>query len=451
MTPALQIQTSDPRSAAGPLVFVSHTGPDKARFVQPFARRLRERGVRVWLDEGEISPGDSFVERIFTEGIGAADAVVVVLSRFSADSRWMPVELDAAFARKVEDGLRILVVRLDGVPIPTALAGLYWVDVDPSADWSAQFEQVYRALRHRRQRASARRSPPAEAATTGASLRWMLTDPSRWLEAYDEVTTTTDAAVWRLEQDRPAGDGDGDLPGQVRRRLARYDAITAPLDGALAQCGYLGDPGQPRLWNRPLQRVLRRAAQAAGRADGEVWERLAWYPPLRLTYAVGVAAVAGGREGVLASLLTQQVRAARAVQPAWRALALHRVLDPGIAWAMPGCVGSRNALSIHLRTSLRPVFAGILVGDEFDETFVRYEYLRSLLELHLSDGGLTSLGEFAWSLHSRGSPLAEIVASEVRALGPSWPLLQAGAFAGSPDAVRRAQLQLAERLRRRFD
>ena len=472
MTPIVQMYESEPGSPSRtPSVFISHTSPDKTRFVQPFARLLRERGIRVWLDEAEISPGDSLVERIFTSGIGSADAVVVVLSRFSADSRWMPVELDAAFARKVEEGIRILVVRLDDVPIPTALAGLYWVNVDPSVDWSAQFEQVHRALTDRRPGAPGPTAPTgsrrhllrgigaAPAAGTvqapgigpGASLRWMLTDPSRWIEAYDVVTATTDAAIWRLEQDRPVGDGHGELPGQVKRRLTRYDAITVPLDGALAQCGYFGDPGQPRLWNRPLQRVLRGAAQTAGRADGEVWERLAWYPPLRITYAVGVAAVAGGREGVLPSLLTQQVRTVRDVQPAWRALALHRVLDPDVARAMPGCAGSRDALSIHLRATLRPALAGILTDDEFAETFARYEYLRSLLELHLSNGRCTSLGEFAWSLHTSGSPLAELVASEVDALGPSWPLLQAGAFGGSAHAVRQAQAQLSDRLERRFD
>ena len=444
MTPMVQMSMAGPPSSPpAPVVFVSHTSPDKARFVQPFARRLRERGIRVWLDETEIRPGDSLVRKIFVDGIESADVMVVVLSRFSADSEWMPVELDAAYARKVAGRLRIVTVRLDDVPVPTALAGDYWVSIDPAADWSAQFEQLHRAIVDPSARdAVARR---------GDDLRWMLADPSRWIEAYDLVTEKTDAALWRLGQSHPEGDGSGDLGGQVQRRLDDYDLVMSELDEALALCGCFGDPEQKRLWSRPLQRVLRTAAHSAAEADGEAWQRLAWYPPLRLSYAVGVAAVAGGREGVLRSLVTQQVPTVRQVRPAWQALALHRVLDPAVAGLIPGCAGSHDALSIHLRRSLRPAFAGILADGEYADTFARFEYLRTLLELDLSDGRLASLGEFAWSLHNHGTALPGLIASEVRALGPSWPLLRAGAFGGDPDAVLRAQSRLHGRVERRFE
>jgi hypothetical protein len=214
--------------------------------------------------------------------------------------------------------------------------------------------------------------------------------------------------------------------------------------------GTFGDPGQPRLWTRPLQRVQRTALPGGLRAGAEVWERLAWYPALRLTYAVGVATAAGGLEGLLFPLLAQPVQTARDLQPAWRALAPHRVVDPDVVRAMPGWTGSRDGLSIHLRATLRPAFAGILDNDEFAEAFERYEYLRSLLEVHLSGGRVTSLGEFAWFVYNRRTSLAERIAAEVEALGPNWPLLRAGAFGGTVPAVRRAQALLGEHLQRRF-
>lgn len=73
---AISVQAvSDP---ARPKVFVSHATEDKDRFVFAFAEALRAEGVYAWLDVWEMQPGDSLVDKIFTEGIGEADAVIVV-------------------------------------------------------------------------------------------------------------------------------------------------------------------------------------------------------------------------------------------------------------------------------------------------------------------------------------------------------------------------------------
>jgi uncharacterized Zn-finger protein len=70
---------------AHPRVFVSHASEDKDRFVRAFATRLREKGIEAWVDEWEIYPGDSLVRKIYEAGIGAAQAVLIVLSRNSVD------------------------------------------------------------------------------------------------------------------------------------------------------------------------------------------------------------------------------------------------------------------------------------------------------------------------------------------------------------------------------
>lgn len=66
-----------------PKVFVSHASEDKSRFVVDFARSLRENGVDAWLDQWEMKPGDSLVDKIFEEGLKDARAVIVVLSKSS--------------------------------------------------------------------------------------------------------------------------------------------------------------------------------------------------------------------------------------------------------------------------------------------------------------------------------------------------------------------------------
>ncbi len=58
-------------------VFLSHTNADKS-FVRRLASDLTDRGVKVWLDEWELSVGDSLSERI-QAGILVAGFLAVVL------------------------------------------------------------------------------------------------------------------------------------------------------------------------------------------------------------------------------------------------------------------------------------------------------------------------------------------------------------------------------------
>lgn len=62
-----------------PKVFISHAAADKERFVIEFATRLRTNGVDAWVDQWEMNPGDSLVDKIFAEGLGGCQAMVVVL------------------------------------------------------------------------------------------------------------------------------------------------------------------------------------------------------------------------------------------------------------------------------------------------------------------------------------------------------------------------------------
>ncbi len=72
-----------------PKVFISHTSDDKLRFVIGFAECLRRNGVDAWLDQWEIQPGDSIVEKIFEQGISQADVFIVILSKNTADKPWV--------------------------------------------------------------------------------------------------------------------------------------------------------------------------------------------------------------------------------------------------------------------------------------------------------------------------------------------------------------------------
>lgn len=86
-----------------PKVFISHASEDKARFVTAFATKLRENGVDAWLDHWEMLPGDSLVDKIFEEGLKSANAVIMVLSKYSVSKPWVSEELNASMVSRISN------------------------------------------------------------------------------------------------------------------------------------------------------------------------------------------------------------------------------------------------------------------------------------------------------------------------------------------------------------
>lgn len=78
--------------------FISYSRRD-----QDFARRLHRdlqaKGVRCWLDEKEILPGDD-IDRAIAHGINAWDYVILCCSRNALTSWWVDDELNHVFAKE---------------------------------------------------------------------------------------------------------------------------------------------------------------------------------------------------------------------------------------------------------------------------------------------------------------------------------------------------------------
>jgi hypothetical protein len=107
-------------------IFVSYSSVDR-----PLARKVAEvfraRGSRVWIDEGELGPGD-FLASSLAKALGEVDAYVAILTRNSANSNWVKSELNSAVTRMVNDGISVIPLRFDDSPIPEVVAGLVWGD-----------------------------------------------------------------------------------------------------------------------------------------------------------------------------------------------------------------------------------------------------------------------------------------------------------------------------------
>ena len=124
-------------------VFISYSPEDR-----PAARRiaadLKDRGIRVWLDEYEILPGDSIADKI-SQGIRTSEYLIVIISRNSVGSTWVRREVESAFKRNPEVSERRLIpVRIDDAPVPPYLAAIHYLDLRP--DYAAAIERLARAV-----------------------------------------------------------------------------------------------------------------------------------------------------------------------------------------------------------------------------------------------------------------------------------------------------------------
>lgn len=107
-------------------VFVSHSSLDK-RLARCVAEQYRSRGIEVWIDEGELGPGDTLAPQL-TKAISNAHIFVLILTTHSVQSEWVRYELRNAVLRLQAAELSIVPMLFDDVEVPEELDGMVWAD-----------------------------------------------------------------------------------------------------------------------------------------------------------------------------------------------------------------------------------------------------------------------------------------------------------------------------------
>lgn len=128
-----------------PSIFLSHSSRDKF-FVRELAARLKQAGVKVWLDEAEMNIGDSLTDKI-GEAIERTDFVGAVLSHNSIASEWVQRELQVALQKEFSGRhVVVLPILLEAVTIPPFLKDKLYADFTSSDNAERGFNQILRAL-----------------------------------------------------------------------------------------------------------------------------------------------------------------------------------------------------------------------------------------------------------------------------------------------------------------
>jgi TIR domain-containing protein/NB-ARC domain-containing protein len=109
---------------------LSHNTKDKPA-VRQIAKALHDRGIRVWLDEGELIPGRRWIPEV-EKAIETANSAAVLVGE-SGLGPWEQPEYEGTLLEFRERGLPVIPVLLPGAPdkpkLPLFLKGFGWVDL----------------------------------------------------------------------------------------------------------------------------------------------------------------------------------------------------------------------------------------------------------------------------------------------------------------------------------
>ncbi|HEY8543525.1 MAG TPA: toll/interleukin-1 receptor domain-containing protein, partial [Acidimicrobiales bacterium] len=94
--------------------FICHAHEDKAAVARPLQQLLEARGHSVWLDETELTVGDS-LRRCIDHGLANCRFGIVVLSPAFFAKEWPQYELDGLMERQTSEGVKVVLPVWHGV------------------------------------------------------------------------------------------------------------------------------------------------------------------------------------------------------------------------------------------------------------------------------------------------------------------------------------------------
>ena len=143
-------------------VFLAHNSQDKPA-VRELGRLLKERGLKVWLDEWNLKPGDVWQE-VLAEIIQTTNSAAVLLGSDGVGP-WQRLEIQGALMEFVGRGLPVIPVLLPGAPeapeLPFFLKNFTWSDLRSGYDVEGLDRLEWGITGRKPERSLAPTSPPS--------------------------------------------------------------------------------------------------------------------------------------------------------------------------------------------------------------------------------------------------------------------------------------------------
>ncbi|MHB8629944.1 MAG: toll/interleukin-1 receptor domain-containing protein [Aggregatilineales bacterium] len=118
-------------------IFLSHSHDDKP-FVHKLYLDLESRGIKAWLDEAEIGPGESLIAKI-EKGIDEMDYLGVVLSPKSVESEWVLREVRMALTQEIAGRtIKVIPLVVENCTLPGFLLDKLFIDFRDQTERSYQ-------------------------------------------------------------------------------------------------------------------------------------------------------------------------------------------------------------------------------------------------------------------------------------------------------------------------
>jgi hypothetical protein len=289
-------------------------------------------------------------------------------------------------------------------------------------------------------------SHPLSVKTAVATLERYLPEERFKIRMKVLVKAETDTAIQRLSVDSLTEANSSFSPQEAHRRIAVYEAKCEVLASMLATGAYWDNGRFTKLPAESIERI----ANLKGPGDRTPeWIFLRSYPSFFLTYAAGLAAIAGEKFEMLAALLTRPIRRVYNLRiPLVVEMGIHRPLMDYIVKDLPGMQNRNIPGSDYLHSRLRVHLQDLVPDDSrYDDCFDEFEYKLALVFADIAyespGSGIRKeflydklpherfwcpVGRFVWRTPS------SIIAHESKILqeaGEDHPLLQVGLFRSS--------------------
>lgn len=157
-------------------VFLSHHSRDKP-WVIALKASLVERGVKVWLDQDEIRPGDRFVDAL-EQAVQVSRSVALILSHESLKSAWVKDEYQRALVLRNSSRpqLRLIPCLIGNATLPGFLGNLHWVDFRDASSFENRVDDLCFGITGRKPERQGDAAPdlrPAETKVTAGDIAFL--------------------------------------------------------------------------------------------------------------------------------------------------------------------------------------------------------------------------------------------------------------------------------------